>query len=340
LKYHYRIIFSRSRRGAQMNTITLEAHVDKQRQRYNDIPYDLSNVLADIVIASKIIREKVITAGICDILGEAGTENVHGEDVKKLDIFANDTLKNILSAHQRFSLIASEEEPDVVKIKSEKGSYVILFDPLDGSSNIDVNISVGTIFSIYKQCEPTGPSKKDCLKPGAEQVAAGYILYGTSVMLVYSAGHGVHSFTYHPSIGEFILTEEDIRIPEKAKYYSINEGNSSQFLPGTVQFLDQIKKENPLSARYVGSLVTDFHRNLLKGGVFIYPVTAKSPKGKLRLLYEANPLAFICEQAGGAATDGYQRILEIKPEELHQRVGLIIGNKDLVEKATALSTKI
>ena len=321
------------------NNITIEAHLQHQQAKYKDLTDDLTDILYDIVVASKIIRQKVITAGLNNMTGEIGDTNVHGESVKKLDIFANDTIKHILGSHGRFALLGSEEEEEVIKPDTAKGDYVMLFDPLDGSSNIDVNVSVGTIFSIYKVSDNKSPSDKDCLQSGYKQVAAGYVIYGSSVVLVYTSGHGVHSFTYDPLIGEFLLTEENIKIPESPLYYSINEGNQKQFLPGTLKFLDYVKGndsniERPLSARYVGSLVADFHRNLLKGGVFIYPATKKAPKGKLRLLYEANPLAFICEEAGGKATNGETRILDINPEGLHQRTSLIIGNSSLVDLAT------
>jgi fructose-1,6-bisphosphatase I len=323
---------------------TIEAHLQQQLTKHSDITSDLTNILYDIVVASKIIRQKVVTAGLSDMLGEVGNTNVHGEDVKKLDIFANDTIKNILGAHGRFALLGSEEEEEVITPESKNGEYVMLFDPLDGSSNIDVNVSVGTIFSIYKVTNSNSPSPNDCLKPGSEQVAAGYVIYGSSVVLVYTSGHGVHSFTYDPTIGEFLLTESHIKIPAIPRYYSINEGNFNEFLPATKKFLNYVKGideniEKPLSARYVGSLVADFHRNLLKGGIFLYPSTKKSPNGKLRLLYEANPLAFICEQAGGIATDGKDRILDKKPTGLHERTSLIIGNSGLVNFATTLHLK-
>lgn len=318
------------------NTITIESHFQEQLSLYPELTSDLTTILYDIVVASKIIRQKVITNGLNSLQGEAGQTNVHGESVKKLDLFANDAIKAILGAHGRFALLGSEEEEEVITPSRQTGEYVMLFDPLDGSSNIDVNVSVGTIFSIYKVTDPNAPTLSDCLKKGLEQVVAGYIIYGSSVVLVYTAGHGVHSFTYHPTLGEFLLTESNIKIPEKASYYSINEGNYSQFLPGTIKFLDHVKGvdgsiEKPLSSRYIGSLVADFHRNLLKGGVFLYPETKNAPNGKLRLLYEANPLAFICEQAGGKATNGQKRILDINPTDLHQRTSLIIGNSDMVD---------
>ena len=318
------------------NTVTIEAHFQDQLSRYPELTNDLTTILYDIVVAAKIIRQKVITNGLNEFHGESGQTNVHGESVKQLDLFANDAIKSILGAHGRFALLGSEEEEEIITPSRQTGDYVMLFDPLDGSSNIDVNVSVGTIFSIYKVTDPNSPTLNDCLKKGLEQVIAGYVIYGSSVVLVYTSGHGVHSFTYHPTLGEFLLTESNIKIPEKASYYSINEGNYSQFLPGTHKFLNHVKGvdgtiETPLSSRYIGSLVADFHRNLLKGGIFLYPETKNAPNGKLRLLYEANPLAFICEQAGGKATNGKNRILDIDPTDLHQRTALVIGNSDLVD---------
>jgi len=320
--------------------ITIERHFLTEMSKHADMQPNLINLFTDITLASKIIRSQVITAGLGDLLGKAGETNIQGEDVQKLDVFANDCIKNIIGKHGHFAVLGSEEEENVIEpsFKRKGAQYVLLFDPLDGSSNIDVNISVGTIFSIYKVLDGTKtPSEKDCMQPGYEQVAAGYVVYGASVMMVYTAGHGVHGFTYDPAVGEFLLSHENIKIPDTCTYYSINEGNASELKPQSLNFLKYVKgqtddNQTAISARYVGSLVADFHRNLLKGGIFAYPATDSSPNGKLRLMYEANPLAFICEQAGGAASDGTQRMLDVVPTGLHQRVPLVIGNKDMVER--------
>lgn len=315
-------------------------------EREKDFPYstgDLSSLLTDIVIASKIINRDVNRAGLTNILGEFGNTNVQGEDQKKLDVIANDAFVSALKAGQKCCGIASEEEDDFVafEMKGENhGHYVVAFDPLDGSSNIDVNVSIGTIFSIYRT---TCPGEKACLEdflqPGSELVAAGYVLYGSSTMLVYTTGRGVNGFTLDPSIGEFCLSHPNIMTPTDGTIYSINEGNDLDLPQGVKQYIEYCKSKDgkkPYSARYIGSLVADFHRNLIKGGIYIYPGTTKDPKGKLRLLYECNPLAFICEQAGGKATDGFNRILEIKPEALHQRVPYFVGSANMVEMATKM----
>lgn len=316
--------------------ITLERHLLEQQGL--SITSELMQVLYDITLAAKVIRKEVITAGLHGMTGAVGSTNIQGEEVQKLDVFANDCLKDILTAHGRIAVMASEEEDGVVTCDNETASYAVLFDPLDGSSNIDVNVSVGTIFSVFKTLRPDSSSAEDCLQKGTEQVAAGYIIYGSSVVMVYTAGNGVHGFTYDPSIGDFLLSHPDIKIPDNDKYYSMNEGNTVDLHDGTKAFIDYAKaltneREKAISARYVGSMVADFHRNLLKGGIFIYPGTKKNPNGKLRLMYEANPMAFICEQAGGLASNGKQRILDIQPSELHQRTPLYIGSKRLVEKA-------
>jgi fructose-1,6-bisphosphatase I len=320
--------------------ITLERHLLEQQVQDDRITASLTQVLYDINLAAKVIRKEVITAGLHGMTGAVGTTNIQGESVQKLDVFANDCLKDILTAHGRIAVMASEEEDGVVTCDNETAEYAVLFDPLDGSSNIDVNVSVGTIFSVFKTLRPDSTSAEDCLQKGTEQVAAGYIIYGSSVVMVYTAGNGVHGFTYDPSIGDFLLSHPDIKIPDNDKYYSMNEGNTVDLHDGTKAFIDYAKaltaeREKAISARYVGSMVADFHRNLLKGGIFIYPGTKKNPNGKLRLMYEANPMAFICEQAGGLASDGKQRILDIEPTELHQRTPLYIGSKTLVEKALA-----
>jgi fructose-1,6-bisphosphatase I len=319
-----------------MNKLTtIESHFLRQQKLYPEVNAEVIDLLHDVAFAAKLVRREVVRAGLADILGLAGSTNVQGEEVKKLDLFANEQIINAIGQHGRFAIMGSEENDSIIiPPKNETGHYALLFDPLDGSSNIDVNVSVGTIFSIYRLMgeDPGKASLEDCLQSGAEQVAAGYVIYGSSVVMVYTTGHGVHGFTYDPTIGEFLLSHESIATPESGKYYSINEGSLAQFNDSTKRYLDYLKEEDPAtgrpySTRYIGSLVADFHRNLLTGGIFVYPATEKHKSGKLRLMYEANPLAFICEQAGGRATDGNRRILDIKPDELHQRTPLYIGSK-------------
>jgi fructose-1,6-bisphosphatase I len=311
-----------------------------EQRNYPKSTGNFTALFSDLVVAAKIISREVNKAGLIDILGTADYKNVQGEEVQKLDEYANDIIINTMEHGGHLTGMASEEVDDVIPIPKgmPKGDYLLLFDPLDGSSNIDVNISVGTIFSILKcpQGECMG-TLKDFLNPGSDRVTAGYIIYGSSTVLVYTTGHGVHAFTLDPSVGEFLLSSEDIRIPEEGNIYSVNEVNSNRWHKGTADYIEKIKLDNerPRTARYVGSLVSDFHRNLLKGGIFLYPADTKNENGKLRLLYEANPLAFIVEQAGGRASNGDKRILEIKPEELHQRTPLIIGSKTDVEEAVA-----
>lgn len=315
-------------------------------ERQSDFPYakgELSRLLRDIGIASKIVNRAVTKAGLIEILGETGDTNVHGEQVKKLDVYANEQFIAAFKAGGEVCAVASEENDDIIPIYSEiskNAKYVVAIDPLDGSSNIDVNVSVGTIFSIYRRKSEVGSEGKlsDFLQTGLEQVAAGYVVYGSSCMLVYTTGRGVNGFTLDPSIGEFCLSHPDIKIPADGNIYSINEGNYLKFPDGVKKYIKYCQEEDkqtnrPYSSRYIGSFVADFHRNLMKGGIFIYPSTAKSPKGKLRLLYECNPLAFIVEQAGGMATDGFERILTKKTESLHQTTPLFIGSKNMVEKA-------
>ena len=314
-------------------------------ERQSDFPYakgELSRLLRDIGIAAKVVNREVNKAGLVDILGEHGTTNIQGEEVKKLDVYANEQFISALGSGGETSGIASEENDDLVPITtkvSRNAKYIVCVDPLDGSSNIDVNVSIGTIFSIYRRTEFDTPlTEADFLQPGAEQVAAGYVIYGSSTMLVYTTRRGVNGFTLDPSIGEFCLSHPDMKCPDAGTIYSINEGNYARFPDGVKQYIRycQIEDEatdRPYSSRYIGSLVADFHRNLLKGGIFIYPSTAKSPNGKLRLLYECNPLAFIIEQAGGKASDGETRILDLIPTSLHQRTPLFIGSAHMVTKA-------
>ncbi len=313
-------------------------------ERQDDFPYakgELSRLLRDIGIASKIVNREVNKAGLVDILGEDGSVNIQGEEVKKLDVFANEQFISALTCGGECCAVGSEENEHVVDINndvSKNAKYVVAIDPLDGSSNIDVNVSIGTIFSIYRRTSLSGPGTlNDFMQRGTEQVAAGYIIYGSSTMLVYTTGRGVNGFTLDPSIGEFCLSHPDMKIPKTGKIYSINEGYYVHFPDGIKKYIKYCQEEDtatnrPYSSRYIGSLVADFHRNLIKGGLFIYPSTAATPKGKLRLLYECNPLAFLIEQAGGKASDGYRRILDIQPTDLHQRTPIVIGSSDMVTK--------
>lgn len=300
---------------------------------------ELTALLSAIKLGAKIIHRDINKAGLVDILGVSGSENVQGEVQQKLDLFANEKLKAALKARGIVAGIASEEEEQIVVFDNgAQAKYVVLMDPLDGSSNIDVNVSVGTIFSIYQRITPAGSpiTERDFLQPGNKQVAAGYVVYGSSTMLVYTTGYGVHAFTYDPSLGVFCLSQERMRFPPRGNTYSINEGNYIKFPNGVKQYLKYCQREDPASnrpytSRYIGSLVADFHRNLLKGGIYLYPVTASHPQGKLRLLYECNPIAFLAEQAGGKASDGEQRILDIVPQTLHQRCPFFTGNQHMVE---------
>jgi fructose-1,6-bisphosphatase I len=290
-------------------------------------------------LAAKFIASRTTRAGLAEILGSTGQINVQGEEVQKLDQFAERTIHRLNDHTGRLAVMASEEQPHIIPIPENYpvGKYVLLYDPLDGSSNIDYNVSIGTIFAIYRRLS-TGArgTLEDCLQKGTELVAAGYVIYGSSTMLVYSTGQGVHGFTLDPHIGEFLLSHPNIRIPAKPAYYSVNQGYQSYWPESIRRYTGWLQGEGgrkPLSLRYIGSLVADFHRNLLAGGVFYYPADSRSPLGKLRLLYEAAPLAFLAEQAGGYASSGHQRILDIQPTELHQRTPLYIGSRDLVEKA-------
>jgi fructose-1,6-bisphosphatase I len=312
-----------------------------------DFPFatgELSRLLNDIAVASKIVSRDVRKAGLVDhILGAQGNQNVQGEEQQKLDVVADNAFITSFEQGGEVCGIASEENDNFVAFKSEQaknGKYVVLFDPLDGSSNIDVNVSIGTIFSIYRRLSPIGTEAiiDDMLQPGTNQVAAGYVLYGSSTMLVYTTGKGVNGFTLDPSIGEFCLSHRNMKIPENGRLYAMNEGNIFECEEGLRRYINYCQsRENqtgkPYSGRYIGSLVADFHRNLIKGGIYIYPDVFSAPEGKLRLLYECNPLAFIAEQAGGIATTGRKRILEIQPERLHQRVPYYVGSKRMVEKA-------
>lgn len=323
---------------------TLNQFIIEKQEDFEYATGDLSNLLRDIGTASKIIHREVTKAGLVNILGSANTTNIQGEAVQKLDIYANNQLIAALKGGEECCAIASEENDDYIPLEhylSNNPKYVVAFDPLDGSSNIDVNVSIGTIFAIYRRIsEGGGPGTvDDCLQEGNKIVAAGYIVYGSSTMLVYSTGNGVNGFTLDPSIGEYCLSHPNIKIPDAGRIYSLNEANHVDFSEGIKNFIKYLQNEGrekygSFSTRYIGTLVADFHRNLLKGGIFIYPRTRTAPEGKLRLLYENNPMAFLAEQAGGKATDGRgTRILDIKPSKLHQRTPLFIGSKWLVDIA-------
>ncbi|UOB18374.1 class 1 fructose-bisphosphatase [Abyssalbus ytuae] len=302
---------------------------------------ELSKLINAIRLAAKVVNHEVNKAGLVDILGASGDINVQGEGQQKLDVLANEKFIQTLKNREIVCGIASEEEEGFITInsndKNHQNKYVVLIDPLDGSSNIDVNVSVGTIFSIYRRITPVGTpvTMEDFLQPGINQVAAGYIIYGTSTMLVYTTGDGVNGFTLNPAIGTFYLSHPDMKFPETGRIYSINEGNYVHFPQGVKNYIKYCQKEEddrPYTSRYIGSLVSDFHRNMIKGGIYMYPKSSIASNGKLRLLYECNPVAFLAEQANGKATDGHGRILEIKPSELHQRVPFFCGSKKMVDK--------
>ena len=331
--------------GTDQHGWTLERHIVERMRTTPHATGEFTQLFQQIALAGKIIASRVNQAGLAGMLGVTGAVNIQGEQVQRLDEFANRTIIRSVEAGGHVGLMASEEVDDPIPIPPgyPVGKYVLLFDPLDGSSNIDVNVSIGTIFSIHRRITPSNasPTIADCLQPGYKQVAAGYIIYGSSTMLVYTSGEGVHGFTLDPSVGEFFLSHENIRIPARGSIYSINEGNEANWHEGTrnwVKWLKTPDKANgrPYSQRYVGSLVADFHRTLLKGGVFAYPGDKKNKNGKLRLLYEAAPCAMIAEAAGGAASTGKQRILDIPATELHQRVPLIIGSHDDVADAVEM----
>ncbi len=331
-----------------MNVMTLGQFIIEKQA---DFPYakgELSRLLRDIGIAAKIVNREVSKAGLVEILGETGETNIQGERVKKLDVYANDQFIAALKAGGEVCAIASEENEDIIPIDTEiskNAKYVVAMDPLDGSSNIDVNVSVGTIFSIYRRVTLKGPGTiEDFMQRGTEQVASGYIIYGSSCMLVYTTGKGVNGFTLDPSIGEFCLSHPNMQTPKKGVYYSVNEGNYLHFPEGVKKYIKYCQEEDkatnrPYSSRYIGSGVADIHRNLINGGVYIYPVTTKSPSGKLRLLYECNPLAFVIEQAGGKASTGEKRIMEVQIKELHQRTPLVIGSSEMVDKVMEFMAK-
>lgn len=318
---------------------TIERFIMEREREFPEATGELSNLLYDLCLAAKVIAAAIRRAGLVDVLGSAQQVNVQGEEQQKLDVFANEAIKQALCHTGRVAVMASEEDEKPIEVPPNYpiGKYVVLFDPLDGSSNIDSNASVGTIFSIFRRVTPPGKGDlRDLLQAGNAQVAAGYMIYGSSTMLVYTTGQGVHGFTLEPTIGEFVLSHARIETPSCGKYYSVNESNYARWSRGIQMAVrgfkgdlkDRIKGKN---SRYIGSFVADFHRNLVNGGIFLYPADAKNTHGKLRLLYEANPMAFIAEQAGGAATDGTRRILDVEPEGLHQRIPLVIGSQEDVE---------
>jgi fructose-1,6-bisphosphatase I len=324
------------------SVITIERHIIEAERRFPEATGAFSNILYDIALAAKLVSREVRRAGLADILGYTGETNVHGETVKKLDEYAHEVIFKALDHCGHLCVMASEEAEEVIPIPEQfpTGKYVLLYDPLDGSSNIEANVSVGTIFSIHRKISDVERgSEEDVLQPGSRQVAAGYVLYGSSTMLVYTTGSGVHGFTLEPSIGEFLLSHPNIQIPSPGqRIYSVNEGNYGRWSAGQRRLVDFMKGADgdnpaPFSGRYIGSLVADFHRTLLYGGMFMYPADAKNPRGKLRLLYEAAPMAMIAEQAGGAASDGRRSVLSIEPRELHERTPLYIGSRDCVEMA-------
>lgn len=322
---------------------TLDEFVIRKQTEYPYARGDLSRLLRDLGLAAKVVNREVNKAGLVDILGSAGTMNVQGEEVKKLDVFANTRFIAALELGGQCRGVASEENKDFITFHDEvskNAKYIVALDPLDGSSNIDVNISVGTIFSIYRRVTPDHAplTLEDFLQKGSQQAAAGYIIYGSSTMLVYTTGYGVNGFTLDPSIGEFCLSHPNMSIPKTGKIYSVNQGNFLSFSEGLKQYIRYCREidkptNRPYSSRYIGSMVADIHRNLITGGIFIYPGTADAPKGKLRVLYECNPMAFVVEQAGGRATDGARRILDIEPKELHERTPIFIGSEEMVLKA-------
>ncbi len=321
---------------------TLGEFIIENQSEFQYSSGELSRLINSIRLAAKVVNHEVNKAGLVDILGAAGDMNIQGEDQQKLDIFANEAFIKTLTNREIVCGIASEEEDDFIAIKegntNNQHKYVVLIDPLDGSSNIDVNVSVGTIFSIYRRVTPVGTpvTMADFLQAGNKQVAAGYIIYGTSTMIVYSTGHGVNGFTLNPAIGTYYLSHPNMQFPDEGNIYSVNEGNYVHFPQGVKDYIKYCQQEEgnrPYTSRYIGSLVSDFHRNMIKGGIYLYPNTAKNPEGKLRLLYECNPMAFLAEQANGKASNGFTRILDIEPTELHQRVPFICGSTKMVDKA-------
>ena len=327
---------------------TLGEFIIKNQNSFKYSSGELSKLFNSIRLAAKVVNHEVNKAGLVDIIGAAGDTNIQGEDQQKLDVYANDVFINALTNRNIICGLASEEEDDFISINSQdenhQNKYVVLIDPLDGSSNIDVNVSVGTIFSVFRRVTPVGSpaSIDDFLQKGSEQVAAGYIIYGTSTMFVFTTGDGVNGFTLNPALGVFYLSHPKMQFPEIGRIYSVNEGNYIHFPQGIKDFIKYCQMEEddrPYTSRYIGSLVSDFHRNMIKGGIYLYPKTSTSPTGKLRLLYECSPMAFLAEQANGRASDGFTRILDIDPHELHQRVPFLCGSKNMVKKAEEFMKK-
>ncbi|MEQ6125157.1 class 1 fructose-bisphosphatase [Pseudotenacibaculum sp. MALMAid0570] len=321
---------------------TLGEFIIENQSSFKYTSGELSRLINSIRLAAKVVNHEVNKAGLVDIIGAAGDTNIQGEDQQKLDVYANDKFIQTLINRNIVCGIASEEEDDFIAINSQdenhQNKYVVLIDPLDGSSNIDVNVSVGTIFSVYRRVTPVGTpvQLEDFLQKGSQQVAAGYVIYGTSTMLVYTTGDGVNGFTLNPAIGSYYLSHPNMQFPEDGKIYSVNEGNYIHFPQGVKDYIKYCQEEEgdrPYTSRYIGSLVSDFHRNMIKGGIYMYPKSSKNSNGKLRLLYECNPMAFLAEQANGKASDGFTRIMDLEPTELHQRVPFFCGSKNMVEKA-------
>lgn len=313
----------------------LDRFINKNQEAFKYATGELSQLIRDLAYAGKVVNREINRAGLAGITGAYGSENVQGEEQQNLDVAANIRFTRALKKGGEVAAIISEEDEDIIDLNNPRSKYIIAIDPLDGSSNIDVNVSIGTIFSIYRRISPAGSpvQEEDVLQAGKHQVAAGYILYGSSTMFVYTTGKGVNGFTYEPSLGEYILSHQNMKMPKDGKVYSVNEGSYRSFEDDVKAYIETCK-DRGYSARYIGSLVADFHRNLLKGGIYIYPSTEKAPNGKLRLMYECNALAMIAEQAGGLATDGKQRIMDIEPESLHQRVPFFVGSKNMVEEAS------
>jgi fructose-1,6-bisphosphatase I len=320
--------------------MTLTRHIIDQQHNFPDATGSFTNLMNDIAFAAKRISYHTNKAGLMDILGKTGETNVQGEEVQKLDLFAHQTMVQALDHGGNLCCMASEEEEDIIPIPEHYplGKYVCIFDPLDGSSNIEANVSVGTIFSIYRRISPEGRpgTLADCTQIGRNQVCAGYVIYGSSTMLVYTTGQGVHGFTLDPAYGEFLLSHPHMTMPKKGSTYSVNESNFDYWSPEVKAYIRYVKATDektgrPMNSRYIGSMVSDFHRNLLHGGIYLYPASTKAPEGKLRLMYEANPMAFIAEQAGGRASDGHKNILDINTDNIHQRVPIYIGNKENVD---------
>lgn len=324
----------------QSEITTIEQFIVDQQALHANADGSLSRIFRAIELAAKIVNRDVRKAGLIDILGEDGSINPHGEDQQKLDVIANNVFISALSRTKEVSMIISEENEGIIYVEGcEHEKYIVAIDPLDGSSNIDVNVSIGSIFSVYRRSNPENkPGVEDCLQTGNSQVAAGYVFYGSSTMLVYTTGQGVNGFTLDDALQEFCLSHPQIKTPADGSIFSVNEGNYQDFPTGIQAYIDYCKDsepgtKRPYKARYIGSMIADFHRNLLKGGVFLYPSTNQSPNGKLRLMYECNPMAFIAEQAGGLASTGSDRVMDLMPSELHQRCPLYIGSKNMVQKA-------